>query len=324
MQNNFSEYISLLVFVRENLMIFLFTGRNLPGKNLIKHFFKSFNTHFRISIFIFAKGWTNMKYAIISFLLLLVLTVAGCKEDSNPVPPVINEVLPAIKVGEIFLAGAKVSLYADDSLRVGYNKIYVKLTDSAKGSILNDVELQVLPVMHMTTHTHSSPVQQPEICQCGLSPFGAVFQMPTSDAGEWSMRFTLNNKTQNRTEVGSVPFTVLNTSDTKVITGSDGTAYVLTYVPIKTPKVGINDISFYLHKRETMMEWPSVTNAEIFMTPDMPSMGHGSPNNVNPVHAGLGEYKGKVNFTMTGEWRITCQVNSGTDSLFTTSFTINF
>jgi hypothetical protein len=40
------------------------------------------------------------------------------------------------------------------------------------------------------------------------------------------------------------------------------------------------------------------------ITPEMPSMGHGSPNNVNPVHTGNGHYKGTVNFTMTGDWRI--------------------
>ncbi|GMU87018.1 MAG: hypothetical protein AMXMBFR48_22590 [Ignavibacteriales bacterium] len=265
-----------------------------------------------------------MKYILYISLFLMVLAAAGCKDESNPIPPVVEEQLPNFKAGEIFLAGAKVTLYADDSLRVGYNKLYIRLTDSAKGTTLNDVELQVTPVMHMMTHTHSSPVIQPEICQCGISPFGAVFTMPSGDMGEWSMRLTLNNRALNRTEIGALPVTVLNTSHVKVVTASNGSSYVLTYVPIKTPKVGINDVSFFLHKKETMMEWPAVTNAEIIMTPDMPSMGHGSPNNVNPVHASLGEYKGKVNFTMTGEWRITCQVNSGADSLFTTSFTLIF
>jgi len=33
-------------------------------------------------------------------------------------------------------------------------------------------------------------------------------------------------------------------------------------------------------------------------------MGHGSPNNVNPVHVSNGHYVGSVNFTMTGAWRI--------------------
>jgi len=41
----------------------------------------------------------------------------------------------------------------------------------------------------------------------------------------------------------------------------------------------------------------------------MPSMGHGSPNNVNPVLTKNGHYKGKVNFTMTGDWRINLELN---------------
>jgi hypothetical protein len=41
----------------------------------------------------------------------------------------------------------------------------------------------------------------------------------------------------------------------------------------------------------------------------MPSMGHGSPNNINPLHIKNGHYKGKVNFTMTGDWRINLVLN---------------
>ena len=36
----------------------------------------------------------------------------------------------------------------------------------------------------------------------------------------------------------------------------------------------------------------------------MPSMDHGSPNSEGPVHVAKGHYKGKANFTMTGEWRL--------------------
>jgi hypothetical protein len=43
----------------------------------------------------------------------------------------------------------------------------------------------------------------------------------------------------------------------------------------------------------------------------MPSMGHGSPNNVNPTSTGKGHYKGKVNFTMTGEWKINVAIKKG-------------
>jgi hypothetical protein len=53
-----------------------------------------------------------------------------------------------------------------------------------------------------------------------------------------------------------------------------------------------------------MMNFPADNTYTIEITPEMPSMGHGSPNNVNPVNTGNGHYKGKVNFTMTGEWKV--------------------
>ena len=58
-----------------------------------------------------------------------------------------------------------------------------------------------------------------------------------------------------------------------------------------------------------MMTFPAEDNFSITMTPEMPSMGHGSPNNVNPVLTKNGHYKGKVNFTMTGDWRINLVLN---------------
>ncbi len=53
----------------------------------------------------------------------------------------------------------------------------------------------------------------------------------------------------------------------------------------------------------------------------MPSMGHGSPNNVNPVHRELGHYHGSVNFTMTGDWLVELDFVKG-DSLFHVEYEI--
>jgi hypothetical protein len=53
-----------------------------------------------------------------------------------------------------------------------------------------------------------------------------------------------------------------------------------------------------------MMNFPADDSYTMEITPEMPSMGHGSPNNVNPTNTGNGHYKGKVNFTMTGEWKV--------------------
>ncbi len=36
----------------------------------------------------------------------------------------------------------------------------------------------------------------------------------------------------------------------------------------------------------------------------MPAMGHGSPDNVNPVNTSMGHYLGTANFTMGGLWYV--------------------
>jgi hypothetical protein len=61
----------------------------------------------------------------------------------------------------------------------------------------------------------------------------------------------------------------------------------------------------------SMMSFPPSTDLTVEITPEMPSMGHGSPNNVNPVHTQNGHYVGTANFTMTGDWRIHLTIKEG-------------
>lgn len=78
----------------------------------------------------------------------------------------------------------------------------------------------------------------------------------------------------------------------------------ISYVLPQNPVVGINDFEIVLHKKASMMDYYPIENYTIEIVPEMPSMGHGSPNNVNPVHTSNGHFKGKVNFTMTGLWQV--------------------
>jgi hypothetical protein len=66
------------------------------------------------------------------------------------------------------------------------------------------------------------------------------------------------------------------------------------------------------------MSFPPDSSYSCHIYPWMPSMGHGSPNNVDPVHITQGHYNGDVNFTMTGDWQIKVYLtkNSVTDSTF--------
>ena len=80
--------------------------------------------------------------------------------------------------------------------------------------------------------------------------------------------------------------------------------YFVSLVQPFAPKVGINDFELATHKKQSMMSWPFADSFSITAEPEMPDMGHGSPNNVDPVHISNGHYVGKINFTMDGYWNI--------------------
>ena len=66
----------------------------------------------------------------------------------------------------------------------------------------------------------------------------------------------------------------------------------------------MNEIEFAIYKEISMMEWQSADSYTIEITPEMPAMGHGSTDNVNPVNKGNGHYLGKVNLASAGEWKV--------------------
>ena len=94
----------------------------------------------------------------------------------------------------------------------------------------------------------------------------------------------------------------------------------MSLIEPSTFKVGINDMEIAIYKRASMMSFPADSSLAVILTPEMPTMGHGSPNNINPVHTGNGHYKGKVNFTMTGMWYLNLDFMSGTAVADSTQF----
>jgi hypothetical protein len=70
----------------------------------------------------------------------------------------------------------------------------------------------------------------------------------------------------------------------------------------RTWKVGMNDAEFMVHTTSDGFVFTPKTDLTTYLTPTMPSMGHGSSGNVDPIHKLNGMYTGKVNLTMTGDW----------------------
>jgi len=257
-----------------------------------------------------------MKYSIFRFIYILAVSVIllSCDKGDDPIPINPLDGLTKLKDGYAIGAAAKIEIWGRKNFFAGYNQLTVVLYDSLNlQTKLTDAHITFLPVMTMGMGAmmmqHSSPVENPAaIAIDGVFPGAIAFVMPSSMSGTWKLGVGVHNHKIDKEGEADFDITVDNPT-VSVLTvftsqSADSSKLVLSLVQPINPKVGINDIEFTIHRKSTMMDWPADDSYTMEITPTMPSMGHGSPNNVNPVNISLGHYKGKVNFTMTGEWRV--------------------
>ncbi|MGV3705508.1 MAG: FixH family protein [Arcticibacter sp.] len=240
-------------------------------------------------------------------LLAALFSFASCSKDNDNTPTQAEKIRIAEKTTA---TGTSVTLWADKSdLRVAWNKLYVSLKN-AKGSAISNAKVSYAPVMDMMTMKHAAPVEQPVYtAEKELYEGAVVFSMPSGQMGAWTLTVTVDGEpVVFALDIKAAPS---NTKTTATVTGSDGFYYTVSLVQPLTPKMGMNDLEVLVNTRQDMMTFPPVEDLVIELIPEMPSMGHGSPNNVNPVHTGKGHYRGKVNFTMTGDWRLHFKLKRG-------------
>ena len=265
-------------------------------------------------------------------ILFLVLALAGtilssCQKDSDII--IEDQKKNLIKIADAFAigSGAKVELWSGTELNTGYQKLYIALSDSASGKAISRSSVQILPMMEMDMNgakmSHSAPLENPESMDADntLFPCAAVFTMPSSgESGKWRMIVMVKKEGQTKYGKAEMAIQVKQSQPERVktITAADGSKLTIAYISPSSPKVGVNDFEIAVFKKQDMMAFPAEDSYSITMTPEMPSMGHGSPNNVNPTLTKNGHYKGKVNFTMTGDWRINLVLNK--DGKATTTF----
>lgn len=238
----------------------------------------------------------TLKYTLLLFVAALF---TSCSDGEDPAPAFDTDLTEITSFTENNIT---VTLFASENLFVGYNAITAKIQD-ASGQLLNG-DISVMPMMEMMTMSHSCPIDFPDgdTFKNGAFSFNPVFVMPSGEMGSWRLIFTINDQKVN------VPVNITSPAFTKLVSFTslmdDKAKYFVAYVNPKDPKVGQNDLEIAVYKRQSMMEWPAVEGMIFNVEPWMVSMDHGSPNNVAPKDAGEGHYKGKVNFTMTGDWQI--------------------
>lgn len=244
---------------------------------------------------------------------ILVLTFSCKKNTTSPeeVTPIVNQTNDLTKIGETYIMGAKAKaiIYSTKPFETGYNIVYVALYDSVDGSILSNGHFDVMPLMSSGSMQHGCPVENTEdtVTTNGYFKAAVIFSM-AGNSTEWSLNLHFHNHKNNLEGIGTIGVNVIAGSPVKflstVIPLDSNAAVFISLITPAAPQVGINDFEIVLHKRTSMMDFPSINNYSIEIDPIMLSMGHSSPNNVNPVLTSNGHYAGKVNFTMTGLWRI--------------------
>lgn len=243
----------------------------------------------------------------IAFLPLasLLLVLLSCRPEA-PVVPTATRYLAA----EAPLPGLDLDLrlWADDSLMTGYNALYLEVAAPDQGRPLTGWEFTVKPVMHMPSMSHSAPLEPAGPANAeGLYPLAVVFTMPSDGMSYWEMEIAANNPATGETASLILPIVVHQPGEARMrslIAADDSSKLFLSLVAPQAPAVGINDFELTVHRKASMMAFPAVTDLRLEIEPTMPSMGHGSPHNVHPVHVAEGHYRGQVNFTMDGWWAV--------------------
>ncbi len=256
---------------------------------------------------------------IMSIIVIAALFIA-CSDNSTEPETKTDPTEGLVKIGAANAAGTKVDVFCDRSPQVGYIKIYIMLSDSAANNLIENADVSIKPMMDMGHMKHSAPFENPGSETVDGLFVGAVnFIM----AGTWQLfvSFELGDSATNG-EI-EITFDVAANNLIKSVVGADSMKYFVTLLQPLEPKVGMNDFIITVHYRESMMSFPAITDALVEIEPSMPSMGHGSPNNVNPMHETRGHYIGKVNFTMTGDWLIDVSVSRNNAPLLKTAFDIN-
>jgi len=244
-------------------------------------------------------------------LLALALATASCKKDEpTPPPPTVDPYKDLYKIGDADLAtaGLTLALYMDEEPFAGYNRVYAVVKDKVTNLVLENATVTFAPLMDMGAMTHSAPFEQPTWNAEAKAQKGAVtFIMPSTN-GTWYLTVKATNPTTLVEEDHQFTFEVIAKTESRIysfVSAFDGTTKV--FVALVEPpkwKTGMNDFEVVVYKKASMMSFPAMTDLQIEIDPEMPTMGHGSPNNVNPVHMANGHYKGQVNFTMTGYWKV--------------------
>ena len=203
------------------------------------------------------------------------------------------------------------------SLHRGYNDLYFVVTKKKTGNYVKNFYItNVTPLMNMVKMNmfHSTPVSSSvetfDQTRLAVKHGWVSFLMNTSEAGTWAFSYDIS-VLGSKASVADKAITINALPDgqdwLKNFKVGDDT-FFLSLVNPTDWKTGENVIQAYISKKSNPITTPYALASETFtveIDPRMPDMGsHTSPDNKALTKQADGSYKGSINLTMTGLWRI--------------------
>lgn len=208
--------------------------------------------------------------------------------------------------------GYHVHLIAQEPLHAGYNALRVHLT-APSGQPVENAEVTWQPMMTMLDgNHHSSPAEGPVQEAPGMYRGAVAFSMPDGpDLGSWFLAVAFTDPATGGRHEATFDVDVASSKLHGSFMAPGDRKVFLAVVSPTTPTVGKQPFEVLAFEKKGMMEWPPLDDLVLEITPEMPTMGHGSPGNVHPTAQGNGHYQGTVNFTMAGPWTVTVVAKQG-------------
>ena len=259
-----------------------------------------------------------MIFGRVIYTILILITFSSsivfnsCSDDSVSTAPPAPVTQDLIFLDTAYAIGGRalVSIYVEETLKVGYNNVYIVLNDSVTGATITDAHIE----FDLLNHSVGTPVENPgETAVDGK--FKGAWILTAAQAGDnnlhWHYHIHVHNHQAPNEPEGAAEFGDFRVKENpdgfKSITMPDSTKLFLSYIKPDKPANGMNDLEFLINKNEPEL-FPPDGSYTIQMNPVYLANGHTTTNNVAPTGGTDGHYKGRVNFDQSGAWRVNLKV----------------
>jgi len=247
-----------------------------------------------------------MKSFMITCALIVALVATSCTSTTDPTP---TDTAPNQQlIVEGTTGDYSVKLYADKPLTTGYNELTAQV--QKKGAAFRNVSMIVRCEVDTYGLVFDAPFEQaidvPD--ETGTLKCALIFHM-SSDVG-WTVVVSLHDNESSADVEIRLPVKVAEANNTQTVPSvkMGDMVFVLNK---STWSVGMNECDLLVYVQKSGEDFKPMPDAQLTVNPTMPSMGHGSNGNVDPVHVTGANYRTTVNLIMSGEWNIEFSFSDG-------------